>query len=209
MTRLSHRYMWPLSGCLLLALVPVVVHSYFRVDVEDCNAFSTFLPQFAYVSRGAGHDAQIKDRFETSEVREGSFSAHALRFDFSVIRTYDAKRLYHRPEDTLVEHSIVATHGIQWAATGSGTVPIQRAYYDPGDPAIVVSYLLVYHSSLVANPYWAQLRAAPAELFTGRHPMTIFLIQARGPQDRLSDMENVEREWLLTSWQKYRSACMR
>lgn len=73
MRRLSHRYAWPLSGCLLLALVPVVVHSYFRVVVEDCNGFSTFLPQFPSTSKSAGYDAQMRERFQTSERREGNF----------------------------------------------------------------------------------------------------------------------------------------
>ncbi len=130
-----------------------------------------------------------------------------LRFDFSIIRSYDAKRLYHRPENSLVEHAMVARRAIEWVPAGSSALPIHRAYYDDTAPTIVVAYLLAYRSSPVANPYWAQLRAAPVELLAGRRPMTLFLVQARGSLGSVREMEKVEREWLLSVWERYCSAC--
>ena len=162
MTRLSQRFLWPLSVCFLVALVPVVVHSYFRLEVEDCNSISALLTQAVTPSPIAGRDVEIRGRFLTSQWREGTFESDDLRFTFSVIRSYDAKRLYHRPEDVLVEHMTVASQGLELLKTDWGSLPIHRAYYANTDPAIVVSYLLVYHSSPVASPYRAQLRAAPA-----------------------------------------------
>jgi hypothetical protein len=38
--------------------------------------------------------------------------------------------------------------------------------------------------------------------------MTLFLIQARGSAGRLREMEDVQREWLLSSWENYCSACI-
>ena len=208
MTRWSLRYLRPLSACLLLALIPVVVHSYLRVEIDDCKAPWAFAPELAQPSGSGGRrDALMREQFQSFEWHEGSFSQDDLRFDFSIIRSYDAKRLYHRPENSLVKHALVKSRGMEWLTTDSGALPIHRAYYGDTDPAILVAYLLVYRSSPVASPYWAQLRAAPFLLFTGSHPMTLFLIQARGSPGRLREMEGVEQEWLRSSWEKYRSAC--
>ncbi|HTZ90039.1 MAG TPA: hypothetical protein VMA71_06855 [Alloacidobacterium sp.] len=102
---------------------------------------------------------------------------------------------------------IVNSLEIEWVRTDSGALPIHRAYYGGTDASILVAYLLVYRSSAIGNPYWAQLRAAPVELFSGRRPMTLFLVQARGSPGTLREMEKVEQEWLVSSWEKYGSAC--
>lgn len=208
MTRLSLRYVRPLSACLLLALIPVVVHSYLRVEINDCKAPSALVPESAQAAHSGGsRDAWMRQRFQSSQWDEGSFFRDGLRFDFSIIRSYDAKRLYQRPETALVEHANVERRGIEWVQADSGALPIHWAYYGDRDPAIVVAYLLVYRSSPIASPYWPHLRAAPLELFSGRRPMTLFLIQARGSPGSLGEMEKVGREWVLSSWEKYRSAC--
>lgn len=208
MTRLSLRYVRPLSACLLLALIPVVVHSYLQVEIDDCKGSWAFGSKFAQTSHPSGsRDARMRERFQSFQMQEGSFLRNGMRFDFSIIRSYDVKRLYHLPETSLVEHAIVERRGIEWVPADSEALPIHRAYYGDTDPAILVAYLLVYRSSPVASPYWAHLRAAPVELFSGRRPMTLFLVQARGSPGSLRQMEKVEREWLLSSWEKYRSAC--
>jgi hypothetical protein len=192
---------------LLLALIPVVVHSYIQVQVDDCKAPSAFVPASAPASdTGGSRDAWMRKHFESSQWHEGNLSRDGLNFDFSIIRSYDAKRLYHRPETSL-EQAIVERRGIEWVQADSGVLPIHRAYYGNTDPAILVAYLLVYRSSPVASPYWPQLLAAPVQLFSGRRPMTLFLIRARGSPGSLREMEKVEREWLLSSWERYRSAC--
>jgi hypothetical protein len=209
MTQLSLRYVRPLSACLLLALIPVVVHSYIQVEIDDCQAPWAFLPESAHSAHSGGRrDAWMRERFESSQWGEGSFFRDGLRFDFSIIRSYDAKRLYHRPENSLVDHAfVVKSRGIEWVHADSVALPIHRAYYGDTDPAILVAYLLVYRSSPVARPYWPQLRAAPIEIFSGRRPMTLFLIQAHGSPGSLREMEKVEQEWLLSSWEKYRFVC--
>jgi len=187
-----------------------VVHSYLQVEIDDCKTARAFLPESAPASHsGGGRDAWLGERFQSSQWSEGSFFRDGQRFQFSIIRSYDAKRLFHRPENSLVEHAfVVKNREIEWVRADSGALPIHRAYYGDMDPAILVAYLLVYRSSPVASPYWPQLRAAPVELFSGRRPMTLFFIQARGSPGSLREMEKVEREWLLSSWEKYRSACM-
>jgi len=209
MTLLSVKYLRSLSVCFFAALIPVVLHSYFHVKIDDCKAPSALISGPASASDNGGkRDAFMRDRFESSQWQEGSFSKDGLQFNFSVVRSYDAKRLYHRPENSFVEHSaIVDRRDLEWVEGNSGKLPIHRAYYGDTDPAILVSYILVYHSSPVASPYSAQLRAAPVELISGPRPMTLFLIQAHGSPTSLQEMEKLEREWLLASWEKYRSAC--
>lgn len=206
MTRLSTRYVVPLAVCLLLTLIPVAMHSYFQTNKDDCATPSALLP----ADHPAGsRDAFLQTRFQSSQFMEGSFVSTAGRFNYSIIRSYDPKRLYHRPENSLVDHvDVVTRRTIEWVPTDAGRLPIHRAYYDEGDRALVVSYVLVFRSSPVASPYWPHLRAAFSELITGSHPMTLYFIQARGLPDGVPEMEKLEREWLVSSWKKYRTACM-
>ncbi|MGA2369360.1 MAG: hypothetical protein ACLP3R_19525 [Candidatus Korobacteraceae bacterium] len=210
MTRLSLRYLYPLSACLLLALIPVVMHSYLQVEIDDCKVAGVLVPESAQVSHSdPKRDVWIRERFQSFQWGEGRFFRDGLRFDFTIIRSYDAKRLYHRPENSLVEHAfVVKSRDIEWVPADSGALPIHRAYYEDMDPAILAAYVLVYRSSPIASPYWPQLRAAPVELLSGRRPMTLFFIQARGSAGRLREMEDVQREWLLSSWENYCSACI-
>jgi hypothetical protein len=209
MTRLSLRYVVPLSACLLLALIPVVMHSYIQVEIDDCKSPWAFLPESAQAfDSGGNRDAWMRQFFHSSQWQEGSFFKDGLRFDFSIIRSYDAKLLYHRPETSLVEHAVVERRGIEWVQTASGVLPVHRAFYGNTDPAILASYFLVYHSSPVASPYLAQLQAAPVELFSGRRPMTLFFVQAQGAPGSLGEIEKGERVWLISTWEKHRSACL-
>ncbi len=210
MIRLSTRYVVPLSICLFVTLIPVVVHSYIRAQVEDCSNSWAFFPGPSHASLAERRrDDWMRDRFQSDQWHEGSFFRVGARFDVSIIRSYDPKRLYHRPENSLVEHAVVKSRKVESVQADSGSLPIHRAYYEDSDPAILAAYVLVYRSAPIADPYWSQLRAAPVELFLGRRPMTLFFIQAHGPRSSLPQMEQVEREWLLTSWQKYCSACIR
>ncbi len=209
MIRLSTKYVFPLSACLLVALIPVLVHSYVRAEIDDCNASWALLPESKHASVAeASRDVWMRERFQSYQWHEGSFFTDGVRFDFSIVRSYDAKRLYHRPENSLVEHAVVKRRDVEWLQAGSEALPIHRAYYDDTNPEILVSYLLVYRSAPVDNPYWTQLDAAVVELLRGRLPMTLFLIQAHGSPRNLSEIEKTEREWLLKSWKKYHSACM-
>ena len=208
MTRPSLRYFYALSACLLAALIPVVVHSYLRVEVNDCKG-TLFLPQFTPTSISAQkHDAWMRETFQSSQWNEGSFERDGLRFDYSIIRSYDPKRLYHHPENYFVDRAFWLSRDLEWVPADSGTLPIHRAYYRQTDPAAVVAYLLVYRSAPVASPYWAQLRAAPVLLFRGRYPMTLFFIQAHGSPGRSAEMENIAREWLRSAWENYCSVCI-
>ena len=208
MNRLSLRYVYGISACLLLALIPVVVHAYLHLEVDDCRRTPLLLPQITRASTSAEkREAWMRDVFQSSLWNEGNFVKDGFRFDFSIIRSYDAKRLYHRPENYFADRAFVERRTVEWIPDDSGEIPIHRTYYGHTDSVTVLAYLLVYRSSAVASPYWAQLRAAPLELFSGRYPMTLFLIQTHGPAARLGTMEAMAREWLISEWQSYRSAC--
>lgn len=205
MITLSRRYLVPLSACLLVALVPVTIHSYLKFDRDDCAAASGL---FAANAGGLKPNVNGREQFQSFQMSDGSFVKDGVQFDYSIVRSYDPKRLYHRPENTLVRHdAIVEKRGIDRVQTPSGELPIHRAYYDQANRAIVVSYLLVFRSSPVASPYWPHLSAAPIEVFTGRLPMTLFFIKAEASPGATQEAEAAEREWLVGSWRAYREAC--
>lgn len=205
MITLSRRYLLPLSACLFAALVPVTIHSYLNFDRDDCaDASALFVTHAADPKR----NALGREQFQSFQMSDGNFIKDGVQFDYSVVRSYDPKRLYHRPENTLVRHdAIVERRGIDWVQTPSGELPIHRAYYDNTNRTIVVSYLLVFRSAPVANPYWPHVSAAPIEVFTGRRPMTLFFIKAEAWPGATHEAEKAEREWLVSAWQAYRNAC--
>lgn len=205
MTPLSTRYVRPLSFCLLVALIPVAVHSYFHLDRDDCSGTLSLVPA---ARSDTTHAAFLQERFDSFQLSEGGFAQDGVHFDYTIIRSYDPKRLYHRPEKSLVLHADVASRSIEWLPASSGPLPIHLAHYREEGQAIAVAYLLVFGSSPVASPYWPHLRAAPFEMFAGRRPMTLVLIQARGFPNDLHNMERVEDEWLVSWWEKYRTACL-
>ena len=59
----------------------------------------------------------------------------------------------------------------------------------------------------VANPYLAQLRAFPSQLFRGTRPMTLFLVSGEVPLDRMALAEKESHHWLLSAWQRYERNC--
>jgi hypothetical protein len=194
---------------LLMApvLVPVLVHSYGGLEVEDCPRAAAEL----FADAGppdSKRDAWMREAFQAEQWAEGRFTGGDAAIDcsFLVVRSYDAKRLYHRPYNSLAEGAAGGSR-LEWISSGSGRIPIHLVQYESGDPARLTGYLLVYNSRPVAHPYSAQLAAFPLQLLSGARPMTLFLISATGPRPEWPAIGGQVRQWLAAQWQRYRTAC--
>ena len=207
MTRLSLRYSYALSACLALTLVPVLVHSYLDFRVDDCRNVRLLIPEAPPTSSAEKRNAWMQQTFQSSQWNEGYFVRDGVRFDFTIIRSYDAKALYHRPENYFAERAFVKRREVEWVSTSLGKLPIHRTYYGDSDPGTLVAYLLIYHSAPIANPYWAQFRAAQVELFNGRSPMTLVLIRAHVSPVGFVTAETTARGVVLAAWRNYLSTC--
>src|SRR5688572_29215597 len=163
---------------MIPALVPVLVHSYGDSKVEDCSNVDALFPAAA-VSGGAAtqRNDSMWYQFRAVKWAEGAFAETdpPLQLEFVIIRSYDPKRLYHRPE-TYFRNQTSSSQLVQSITRNTGSMPIHVVRYEQPDRAQVAAYLLVYNSKAVANPYLAQVAAFPSQLITGAKPMTIFMI---------------------------------
>jgi len=206
MTPLSPRYATALCVLLGLAIVPVTLHSYLGLRTDECEHASA-------LTSGSGQ-APPKNRVsgDALQYREGFIRSDGLAptLRYVIVRSYDARRLYYRPEysfaiDTPTDHTI------EWIDVDGEKVPTHIPQYADSfttQMKPVIAYLLVYDGKPLENPYLAQLMAAPRQMLTGRLPMTLFLAYANVMGDEQEAALGAAREWLASSWQLYRAACM-
>jgi hypothetical protein len=167
-----------------MACVPVVVHSYVGLRIDDCPASDSMAP----VSE------KMKEHFGAFEAEEGSFEDPSTNivYRWAIVRSFDAVKLYHHPEGGLVRG------GPEPDRRQSGR-PVHRVYYPDG----LASYVLTYRGRPVDNPYTAHLAAFPFQLIAGTRPMTLLFIHARGS---LAEIEPRSDAWLRTALER-NSAC--
>jgi hypothetical protein len=190
--------------------VPVLVHSYGDSKVEDCsNVDALFATAAGAGGAGAQRNSSMWYQFRAAKWAEGAFAETdpPLQFEFVIIRSYDPKRLYHRPE-TYFRQQTSSSQLVQSMTRNTGSVPVHVVRYEQPDRAQVVAYLLVYNSKAVANPYLAQLAAFPSQLITGAKPMTIFLIFGSAPRRAEQALEDRVAAWLSDAWKRYEGACL-
>jgi hypothetical protein len=149
------------------------------------------------------------DRFRAVEWADGAFveTDPPLQLEFVIVRSYDPKRLYHRPESYFRGRTINAQI-LKSVTRDTKSTPIHVVRYERPDLAQVVAYLLVYNSKAVGNPYLAQVAAFPSQLLTGAKPMTIFLVFGSAPRTAAQALEDRAAAWLADAWKRYESACL-
>jgi hypothetical protein len=210
MISLSRRYALHAIALLLLPLSPVLIQTYGRYDTDDCAHVQALLGRGPIEGAEDPRGRWVKDLFSAVQWKEGSLppGSSSAEFKTAVIRSYDAKKLYHHPESALVRGASLKSRGTEWIEVGGESIPIQRVYYDGADSATIVAFMLVYGSRPVGNPYVAQFTALGRELRRGRTPMTMFFISGRGPLSQEALMDEQAKKWLADSWQQYRAACL-
>jgi hypothetical protein len=202
---LSKRYNRAMCWLIAPAILPVVVHSYRGVNAEDCEAPSRLFSSADAAFSGRGR--WLRENLHASEWTEGSFAEAepSAQFTFSILRSYDPKKLYHRPEEYLAKGA-VASRTLE--TIGAGRTPIHVVRYNEPVTARVSAYLLVYGSKPVGNPYLAQVAGFPIQLLSGTRPMTLFFITGNGGPGAEADIEARIKLWLGDAWRRYQAACL-
>lgn len=172
---ISTRYAPALCGLIALALVPVVIHSYAGATAPDGRTART-IPAIlgGFVGQPSARDAGWgKRRFESDDWIERRYTAAGDEVVFTIIRSYDLKRLYHHPE-------LDVAYGT--------SLPVHRVVYWPDRPDIPVHvnsspvkralamYALHYGDRFISDPIRFQIRTAGELLFSRRKPMTLFFV---------------------------------
>jgi hypothetical protein len=109
-------------------------------------------------------------RFESDDWIERIYRAGRDEVKLTVVRSYDAKALYHHPELAVTESNFIRTEVKRFDQRPD--VPI-HVLYKPGGVAL---YALHYDNAFVQDPIRFQLRTAGQLLFSGRKAMTLFFL---------------------------------
>jgi hypothetical protein len=185
---ISPRYVPAICVLLALALVPTIMHSYSAdraIDGRTTAAIPTALAgyQSTPTDRNAGWG---KRRFNSEDWLERDYTDGRNRVRLTVVRSFDAKSVYHHPELAIAYSKGFAGSEVRRAADRP-EVPIQVLKPAPGNQAIAM-YALHYGTRFIDNPIVFQLRTAGELLVTRRKPMTLFFVV----DDRATEEETFE-----------------
>lgn len=171
---IARRFFWPTTALLLGALVPTVIHGYLDSTIDDGRRAAMVpdvLGEFIATAPGVHSEAWMWRTFESRDWVERDYrDPGGTVIRLSIVRSYDAKRLYHHPE-------LALTDGIDLESAGTrpapGTPEVTVHVLD-GAVGPVAAYVLLYGDRAVARPYLFQMRLATEQLFSGRQAMTLF-----------------------------------
>ena len=164
---------------LALALVPTVLHTYRGVFYDDgirpkqVPAVLDGLPSQPEPRR----DTWGQRRFGTDEWIDRWYGT-SQRLRLTVVRTYDAKAVYHHPELAISYPEALLGPASLERLPGGEPVFVLRGMDQSRD---LVAYALVADGRVIENPYLAQLQLALRMLVGGRRPMTLVYVQDRNP----------------------------
>jgi hypothetical protein len=181
---ISSRYAPAIGALLAIALVPTFIHSYSRDSFDDGRRASAIPSTLGLLASEASsrNDSWGKRRFDSDDWMERDYgSGQNGPVTLTVIRSFDAKSVYHHPELAVAYHRAnFAGEAIERSAARP-EIPVHVLKPAPGVRAIGM-YVLHYDERFIENPLTFQLRTAAESLFSRRKPMTLFFVLA----DRMS-----------------------
>jgi hypothetical protein len=186
---ISLRYVPAVCALLALALIPTIIHSYSRLpDVGD-GRVTTAIPMVLadyQATPSARNRTWGKRRFDSDDWTERVYADRTGRdsLRLTVIRSFDAKALYHHPElaITYPQASFVGEEVRRFDQRPD--IPVHVLKPGPGEGGAAF-YALHYGTGFVDNPIAFQIRTAGELLFSRRKPMTLFFVF-----DRNADQAN-------------------
>lgn len=171
---IAARHLPVLVGLLALACVPTVLHSYMGTTVGDGRSVAAVPTRLNGLEGRPSARSQdwVLDAYGTTDFIERQYGPALTLF---VARSYDAKRLYHHPENGIA-------HG-----DGYERAILVRTPERPEVPIFVLEsardrlsvYALLYGDEFVADPIRFQLRTALRLLVRPRGLMTLFFVRGR------------------------------
>ncbi|MBI4526625.1 MAG: hypothetical protein HY695_22725 [Deltaproteobacteria bacterium] len=175
---ISAQYALPVVVLALLALVPTVLHTYIGMTCDDgrqAEAVATDLADMTAMPTNRRPEWG-KALFDSDDWTERTYAARGRRpITLLVVRSYDAKRLYHHPEIGAARGtSFSSKEIIRVAELPEMPVHVLRG---PGEAETDLAlYALHYGNRFIGNPYLFQLQRSGDLLVSGRKPMTLFFV---------------------------------
>jgi hypothetical protein len=173
---ISSRYAIPVAALLSLALVPTVIHSYFKLAIDNSattKAIKADLGEFVSVptKRYPDWGAEIfgaTDWFErTYKDRQGNTAR------LFVGRAYDHKRLYHHPELALSYAGDLRSNG-KMVLSGVPPIPLHLLHHTTLPK--IAAFALFYDGHFIDDPIAHQIKNSISLLVSPEKPMTLFYV---------------------------------
>ncbi len=151
-------------------------------------------------------DRRASSDSATIQWTHGADSELGVTRRFTVVRSFDAVRLYIRPPRFLLPNFETEIQTLDWLETGSERIPVHRLYDGSGGVPHLLSYVFVYGGEPVQRPLFAQLRSSLSQLLGGTRPLTLLMVATQGlDSDAAVAQANA---WLDETWRYYRAACL-
>ena len=164
--------------CVLLglAIAPTIIHSYADDRASDGRRAAAVADHLAgYAGAPTGRNATWgARRFDSDDWVERRYVSAGDDVRLTVVRSFDAKTLYHHPE-------LAVAYGTAFVG-----LDVRRFEARPEIPVFVLEpgdgvsagglYVLHYDGRFVDAPIRFQLRTAGELLFSRRKPMTLFFV---------------------------------
>jgi hypothetical protein len=179
---ISTRFVGHTILLLSLALVPTTIHSYLRLPLPA----GLRMQELAIAPAGqtgeptARTDAWAARRFATDDWIQRSYYGGAVTL--TMVRSFDAKRLYHHPELAVAYPDDYAPATVS-RLPQKPEIPVHILSGQNASQNIRSLYALLYDGRYVDNPIAFQLRTSIELLVSRRKPMTLLFVREAGIQN--------------------------
>jgi hypothetical protein len=203
----STRYMGSMAVICALGLAPVAIHSYGKLEIDDCARPDQLASRRDWERLPERRRERLRLLLGAFSAREGSIPGEPgePNLEFSIVRSWDPKRLYYRPDHEIVETFLPTGRELEQLESGPDALPIHVPIY-PENAAIHAAYLLVYDGVAMRDPVLEQMVRSPRMMFRGARPITLYFarVQRAGAPD---EARRRVRAWLAEAWERHRSVC--
>jgi hypothetical protein len=175
---ISTRFLPIVCALVAVTLVPTFIHSYSNSVIRDGRSTASVPMTLAgYTGTASGRNATWgQRRFDSDDWTERVYRTGRDEVIVTVVRSFDAKALYHHPELAVTEYTFPRSEIRRFAQRPE--IPVYVLYAEGGGVAL---YSLHYDDTFVENPIRFQLRSAGEMLVSGRKAMTLFFLADKTP----------------------------
>jgi hypothetical protein len=132
-------------------------------------------------------------------------------FRVAIARTHQPIRFYLQPDNISPMPFPPDKGDFEWVERDGKKLPVHILFSESRSSASYMTaftaYTFLYHNEPVAHPLAAQLRAAIADLFGGRRPLTMLMVQGTVSRIYLAQATDFAKEWLADTAARYQEVC--